>query len=39
MTYLGTLTKGSNDLNQFVNKFNILHDRQGMGRRMRGIFF
>ncbi|KRT79937.1 hypothetical protein AMK59_6471, partial [Oryctes borbonicus] len=24
MTYLGTLTKGCNDLNQFVNKFNIL---------------
>ncbi|XP_022909078.1 COP9 signalosome complex subunit 6 [Onthophagus taurus] len=39
MTYLGTLTKGCNDLNQFVNKFNILYDRQGMGRRMRGIFF
>lgn len=27
MTYLGTLTKGCNDLNQFVNKFNILYDR------------
>ncbi|CAG9854200.1 unnamed protein product [Phyllotreta striolata] len=39
MTYLGTLTKGCNDLNQFVNKFNILYDRQGVGRRMRGIFF
>ncbi|EFA12663.1 COP9 signalosome complex subunit 6 [Tribolium castaneum] len=39
MTYLGTLTKGCNDLNQFVNKFNILYDRQGLGRRMRGIFF
>lgn len=39
MTYLGTLTKGCNDLNQFVNKFNILYDRQGMGRRMRTIFF
>lgn len=39
MTYLGTLTKGCNDLNQFVNKFNLLYDRQGMGRRMRGIFF
>jgi len=39
MTYLGTLTKGCNDLNQFVNKFNILYDRQGMGRRMRGLFF
>ncbi|KAJ8978901.1 hypothetical protein NQ317_008880 [Molorchus minor] len=39
MTYLGTLTKGCNDLNQFVNKFNILYDRQGLGLRMRGIFF
>ena len=24
---------------QFVNKFNVLYDRQGMGRRMRGLFF
>ncbi len=39
MTYLGMLTKGSNTMNQFVNKFNILYDRQGMGRRMRGLFF
>lgn len=40
MTYLGTLTKGCNTLNQFVNKFNLLYDRQGMGRRMgRGLFF
>ena len=39
LTYLGMLTKGSNDMNQFVNKFNILYDRQGMGRRMRGLFF
>lgn len=39
MTYLGTLTKGSNTLNQFVNKFNVLYDRQGMGRRMRSLFF
>ncbi|RWS21551.1 COP9 signalosome complex subunit 6-like protein [Leptotrombidium deliense] len=39
MTYLGMLTKGSNSMNQYVNKFNILFDRQGMGRRMRGLFF
>ncbi|KAG8221929.1 hypothetical protein J437_LFUL002488 [Ladona fulva] len=39
MTYLGMITKGCNDINQFVNKFNILYDRQGMGRRMRGLFF
>jgi len=39
MTYLGSITKGCNTINQFVNKFNILYDRQGMGRRMRGLFF
>ncbi|XP_018336627.1 COP9 signalosome complex subunit 6 [Agrilus planipennis] len=39
MTYLGTLTKGCNDLYQFVTKFNILYDRQGVGRRIRGLFF
>ncbi|XP_074594417.1 COP9 signalosome subunit 6 isoform X2 [Brevipalpus obovatus] len=38
MTYLGTLTKSSNTLNQFVNKFNVLYDRQGMGRRIRSLF-
>nr|CAG4640992.1 EOG090X08T4 [Eulimnadia texana] len=38
-TYLGSITKASNDLHQFVNKFNILFDRQGMGRRMRGLLF
>lgn len=26
------------DMNQLVNKFNLLYDRQ-MGRRMRGLFF
>ena len=39
MTYLGMLTKECNTINQFVNKFNVLYDRQGMGRRMRGLFF
>lgn len=39
ITYLGALTKVSNDMNQLVNKFNLLYDRQGMGRRMRGLFF
>jgi len=39
MTYLGLMTKGCNTINQFVNKFNVLYDRQGMGRRMRGLFF
>lgn len=39
MSYLGTVTKGCNTINQFVNKFNVMYDRQGMGRRMRGLFF
>uniref|UniRef100_A0A8C5MZK5 COP9 signalosome complex subunit 6 n=1 Tax=Leptobrachium leishanense TaxID=445787 RepID=A0A8C5MZK5_9ANUR len=39
MSYLGTITKTCNTMNQFVNKFNILYDRQGIGRRMRGLFF
>lgn len=39
MTYLGMLTKGTNTMNGFVNKFNTLYDRQGMGRRMRSLFF
>lgn len=38
ITYLGALTKGCNDMNQLVNKFNVLYDRQ-IGRRMRGLFF
>ncbi|XP_055375543.1 COP9 signalosome complex subunit 6 [Condylostylus longicornis] len=39
ITYLGALTKGCNDVNHFVNKFNVLYDRQSMGRRMRGLLF
>lgn len=39
MAYLGTITKTCNSMNQFINKFNILYDRQGIGRRMRGLFF
>ncbi|XP_053404480.1 COP9 signalosome complex subunit 6-like isoform X2 [Mercenaria mercenaria] len=39
MAYLGTITKGCNTVNQFVNKFNVIHDRHSMGRRMRGLFF
>ncbi|XP_053210717.1 COP9 signalosome complex subunit 6-like [Panonychus citri] len=38
ITYLSTITKASNTLNQFVNKFNILYDRQGVGRRIRALF-
>lgn len=32
ITYLGTLTKAANDINQLVNKFNLLHDRQSRRR-------
>ena len=39
MTYLGLLTKGTNTMNGFVTKFNTLYDRQGMGRRMRTLFY
>ena len=39
ITYLGSITKGCNTVNQFVGKFNTLYDRQGMGRRMRGLFY
>ncbi|XP_014205505.1 COP9 signalosome complex subunit 6 isoform X2 [Copidosoma floridanum] len=39
MTHLGIITKGCNDTNQFVHKFNILYDRQGVGRRVRSLFF
>lgn len=39
MAYLGTMTKGCNDINQLINKFNTIYDRQGIGRRIRGLFF
>ncbi|KAK7602086.1 hypothetical protein V9T40_009527 [Parthenolecanium corni] len=39
ITYLGSITKCCNNMNQFVNKFNILHDRQSLGRKVRGLFF
>lgn len=35
LSYLGALTKCSNTINQYVSKFNVLMERQGMGRRMR----
>jgi len=39
LAYLGAVLKSCNNLNQFVNKFNGLYQRQGSARRMRGIFF
>lgn len=38
MTYLGVISKGCHTMNQFVAKFNALFDRQGVGRRIRGLF-
>lgn len=38
IAYLGSLTKGSNSLNQFVQKFSLIYDKHqnvSMGRRMR----
>ncbi|KAF7998518.1 hypothetical protein HCN44_010926 [Aphidius gifuensis] len=43
ITYLGIITKGCNDMNQFVGKFNFLYERAGIGpahtRRIRNLFF
>lgn len=40
ITYLGALTKGCNEMNHFVNKVNLLNEKQeGAGRRVRSILF
>ncbi|CAK8678805.1 unnamed protein product [Clavelina lepadiformis] len=38
MTYLGVMSKGSQTMNQFISKFNVLYDRQSAARRLRGLF-
>nr|CAB3232920.1 COP9 signalosome complex subunit 6 [Phallusia mammillata] len=38
LMYLGVMSKGSQTLNQFISKFNVLFDRHGASRRMRGLF-
>lgn len=38
LTYLGMMSKGSQTMNQFISKFNVLFDRHTSGRRMRGLF-
>lgn len=38
MTYLGVISKGCHTMNQYITKFNVLSDRQGVGRRIRGLF-
>jgi len=39
LAYLGAVMKSCSNLSQFVGKFNVLYQRQGPGRRMRGLFF
>lgn len=39
ITYLGAITKACNTMNQFVNKFNLVYERQSSGRRIRGVLF
>ena len=39
LTYLGVVMKSCNNMNQFINKFGVLHQRPGGSRRMRGLFF
>lgn len=39
MTYLGAMNKGCYDMNQLINRFNVIYDRQALGRRMRGMLF
>ncbi|CAK9296058.1 unnamed protein product [Gordionus sp. m RMFG-2023] len=36
LTYLGEMTKTCDTINQFVNKFNCLQDKQAASRRIRG---
>lgn len=39
LAYLGAITKSCNSCNKFMNRFNLLHERLSLGRKMRGIFF
>lgn len=38
MSLLATLTRGCNQANELIKKFNLTYDRQGSGRRMRPLF-
>lgn len=38
IAYLGVLTKCSNEVNDFCNKFNALYDRQVVGRKVKALF-
>lgn len=39
MSYLAGITKGCNISNELISKFNLIYDRQGASRRLRGLFF
>lgn len=39
MAYLAAITKGCNISNELIAKFNLIFDRHGSSRRMRGLFF
>lgn len=39
MSYLAAITKGCNISNELISKFNLIYDRHGASRRLRGLFF
>jgi len=39
ITYLGMITKGCEEAHQFINRFNLLHEKHAVSRRMRGLFY
>lgn len=36
ITYLGMITKGCEEAHQYITRFNLLHEKHGTSRRMRG---
>jgi len=36
VSYLATITKGVNSTNELIDKFNVIHERQG--RKPRGMW-
>ena len=39
ISYLATVTKGCNVVNEYVQKLNVLYDHHGILRRQRGSLF
>lgn len=39
ITYLGMITKGCEEAHQFISRFNMLHEKHTVSRRMRGLFY